>query len=130
MPTWLLNPGNVLLKKNVRQSKYEPYVEEVELLEANPSYARVKWPGGKDSNVSLRQIAPLPLTKDDESLSQEKVSDNLKTDGCNLNAPASSFQHPVNQTTSQCDRTDQPPQEIVLRRSSRIRRPPDRLEYN
>ena len=39
LPNWLLNGGPVLVKKHCRTSKYEPAVEEVELLDCNPSYA-------------------------------------------------------------------------------------------
>ena len=42
MPSWLSTPGQVLLKKHVRKSKYDPLVEEVELIEANPQYAHVR----------------------------------------------------------------------------------------
>lgn len=37
LPTWLSTPGPVLLRRRVRASKYEPLVDEVELLEANPN---------------------------------------------------------------------------------------------
>ena len=36
IPTWLSKPGTILMKCNVRQTKYEPVVDEVELIEANP----------------------------------------------------------------------------------------------
>ena len=58
LPGWLCNPGPVLLKNYKRASKYEPLVTEVELLHANPNYALVKHPDGKESNVSLRDLAP------------------------------------------------------------------------
>ncbi|KAG5869480.1 hypothetical protein JTB14_028576 [Gonioctena quinquepunctata] len=41
VPTWLFIPGPVFLKKQVMTSKYEPLVEEVELIETNPNYAYV-----------------------------------------------------------------------------------------
>ena len=41
MPSWLMQPGTVIIKRNVRRSKYEPLVDEVELVEANPRYAHV-----------------------------------------------------------------------------------------
>ena len=46
MPTWLSKPGPVYLKRHVRKSKYEPLVDEVELLESNPSYAHIRYPNG------------------------------------------------------------------------------------
>ena len=39
LPSWLSEPGKVLLRRFVRQSKQEPLVDEVDLLEANPQYA-------------------------------------------------------------------------------------------
>ena len=44
LPTWLSEPGIVLLKQHIRKSKYEPLVDEVELLEANPNYAHIRYP--------------------------------------------------------------------------------------
>lgn len=42
----------------MRSSKYEPIVEEVELLEANPSYAHVRFQDGREDTVSVRHLAP------------------------------------------------------------------------
>ena len=58
IPTWLAYPGKVPMKRHVRQSKYDPSVEEVELLDANPQYAHVKLPSGRETTVSLRHLAP------------------------------------------------------------------------
>ena len=59
LPSWLLTPGPVYLKRNVRTSKYDPIVDEVELVDANPQYAHVRLPDGRESTVSLRQLAPV-----------------------------------------------------------------------
>ena len=58
LPQWLLTPGPILLRRNNRQSKYEPLVEEVELVECNPEYACVRLPDGQEQMVNLRQLAP------------------------------------------------------------------------
>ena len=58
MPTWLTTPGPVLLKRHVRSSKFEPLVDEVELIEANPSYAHIRLPDGRKDTVSLKHLAP------------------------------------------------------------------------
>ena len=58
MPTWLMTPGTVLMKRHVRNSKYDPLVEEVELIESNPEHAYVRYPDGRESTVSLRHLAP------------------------------------------------------------------------
>ena len=59
IPTWLRNPGPVLLRRFVRNSKYKPLVDEVELLDANPSYAHIQLPDGRESTVSVRDLAPV-----------------------------------------------------------------------
>ena len=59
LPSWLLTPGPVYLKRHVRTSKYDPVVDEVELLEANTQYAHVRMPDGRQSTVSLRHLAPV-----------------------------------------------------------------------
>ena len=56
IPTWLTNPGKVLLKRHVHHSKYDPFVDKVELLNANPHYALVHFPSGKEDNVSIRDL--------------------------------------------------------------------------
>lgn len=58
MPAWLTKPGPVLLKKFNQKSKYDPLVDEVELLEANLEYAHVRLPDGRETTVSTRNLAP------------------------------------------------------------------------
>ena len=59
LPSWLLEPGKVLLRNFVRSSKQEPLVDEVELLEANPHYAHIRFPDGRETTVSVRDLAPI-----------------------------------------------------------------------
>ena len=58
LPSWLCEPGTVLKKVHVRRSKYDPLTEEVELIDANPSYAHIRYPDGREDTVSLRHLAP------------------------------------------------------------------------
>ena len=58
VPTWLSSPGRVYLRRDVTPSKYDLVVEEVDLVHATPSYARVLFPTGRENTVSLRDIAP------------------------------------------------------------------------
>ena len=58
VPSWLLTPGIVLLKRHARSSKYDPYVDEVDLIEANPLYAHVKFRNGREDTVALKHLAP------------------------------------------------------------------------
>ena len=55
IPTWLMSPGPVLLKRHVRNSKSNPFVDEVQLLHANPQYAYIRddW----ESTVSIWHLA-------------------------------------------------------------------------
>ena len=56
MPTWLMSPGPVLLRRFVR-TKGEPLRDEVELLDANPTYAHVRYP------KEMKVLFPLPISR-------------------------------------------------------------------
>ena len=58
VPSWLAQPGPVYVRKHVRNSKYDPIVEEAELIEANPEYAFIRLNTGHETTVSLRDLAP------------------------------------------------------------------------
>ena len=59
IPSWLTTPGPVLFKQHIRDSKFDPLVDEVNLLEANPQYAHVQFPDGREDTVSIKHLAPL-----------------------------------------------------------------------
>lgn len=76
LPTWLSEPGPVLMRNNQRRSKYDSECEEVELLEANPSYSHVKLANGREATISNRQLAPLPPQQtESESEPDEQFED-------------------------------------------------------
>ena len=58
VPSWLSISGPVFLKCHVRQSKFDPAVEGVDFLEANPEYAFVQLENDSECTVSLRDLAP------------------------------------------------------------------------
>ena len=58
IPTWLTTQEKVLLKRHVRKSEYGPLVDEVDLIDVNPEYAHVRFSDGKESTVSVRDLAP------------------------------------------------------------------------
>ena len=60
LPDWLSEPGPVMLRKFVRNGKNDDIVQKVELIEANPTYARIRYPDGREANVSLRDLARYP----------------------------------------------------------------------
>ena len=51
LPTWLSSKGTVLLKRHVRHNKSEPLVDQVEIVDVNPKYARVKLSDGTCENI-------------------------------------------------------------------------------
>jgi hypothetical protein len=137
IPTWLSNPGSkVLLKRAVRTSKYDPLVEEVELIQANPDYAYIKYPDGRDSTVSLRRLAPADFTGDvlRSENNQTKAHSFDKTDfitDCNNDQSLPNLPHSVPiKTPMFChDGSDKPTAASeqtgqTLRRSDRTRKPP------
>ena len=40
--------------------KSDPLVHEVELIHANPTYAHIKFPDGRESTASLKDLARYP----------------------------------------------------------------------
>lgn len=134
LPTWLTTPGPVLIKRNVRSSKYDDLVEEAELLEANPQYAFIRRKDGSESTVSLRQLAPKgdtdlllraetsPLIEEQSKGSQNQPSldevdagppstlEKNNTSPLNVNQPVQSDPPPSPVTgTSRTRRTTKPP---------------------
>ena len=59
LPNWLLQPGPVLLRRFVG-TKNQPLVDVVKLIEANPNFAIVKFSDGRESTVSVAELAPSP----------------------------------------------------------------------
>ena len=55
-----LPPGNVMLRRFIRNSKNDPLVDEVELTSKNPAYAPIRYPDGRESTVSRRDLSPCP----------------------------------------------------------------------
>lgn len=138
IPTWLANSGSkVLLKRAVRASKYDPLVEEVELIEANPDYAYIKYPDGRDSTVSLRWLSPLGdtnISSNNEKLTYEldhldislKTTDKGEVSNSDCFVPPQKVNTELNCGTetdeNNCNKTVQ--QVETLRRSGRLRKPP------
>ena len=125
LPTWLCEPGTqVLLRRHVR-SKADPLVDEVQLVHANPQYARVKFASGREDTVSIRDLAPGP-----KELVPEPVE---------LVSPPTATLESVDIDTStpppleKMEATQEPAveqrEQPELRRSTRERRKPERLTY-
>ena len=125
--TWLRNPGPALLRRFVRNSKYEPLVDEVELLDANPSYAHIRLPDGRESTVSIRDLAPVG-SSDHEVNSDPQLNEDSRVNTLQAqlevddSVPLQNEQ--LNDTHDKATYNEQ----FVPRRSTRERRPPERYE--
>lgn len=125
LPTWLTAPGPVLLRKFVRTSKSDPLVEEVDLESANPYYAHIRYPDGRESTVSTKDLAPTQQNskpgQDDSQKTQDlppSVEATVSSEGTDSGREASEI---IN------SEPDSAPSSVVsLRRSTRISRIPDR----
>lgn len=116
LPSWLLTPGQVLVRRYVRSSKHEPLTDQVELVDVNPMYASVKYPDGRESTVSIRDLAPSPESPA-SSVHQNEVQEHMGTPG----SPETQDVQPHNSFDLYS-----PTEPNELRRSTRVSKPPDR----
>ena len=49
-----------MLRRFVCNSKNDPLVDKVELTSVNPAYAHIRYPDGRESTVSLKDLSPCP----------------------------------------------------------------------
>ncbi|XP_076062290.1 uncharacterized protein LOC143037658 [Oratosquilla oratoria] len=120
LPTWLLTPGQVLLRRHVRSSKHEPLTDQVELVDVNPMYASVKYPDGRESTVSIRDLAPSPESPTTLAHPDEAPG--------NIETPGSPTTQDVQPHTNHDSHSFTEPTE--LRRSTRVSKPPDRYGWD
>ncbi|XP_047527311.1 uncharacterized protein LOC125064368 [Vanessa atalanta] len=119
-PSWMLNPGPVLMKKNVRATKYDPIVEEVELLQPNPQYSYVRLPDGRETTISNRQLAPLPENLEDCNEEHEiQNSENIQDENPIPNQESDEYNQPPELPSTSSS--------FKERRSTRQRRMPNYL---
>ena len=129
IPSWLMSPGPVFLKRHVRNSKYEPLVDEVDLLEANPDYAYVRFPNGRETTVSIRHLAP--VGSEVPTVDHQELVEHSKSSGSPLLTlqddlmPAESTSADTPLVTSEAPLGGTPMSD--LRRSGRYREPPKKF---
>ena len=70
LPTWLLTPGPVYIRKFVRVNKDDPLVTKAELLQANQNYATVRLESGREDTISLTDLSPAPPCEVEQTLDQ------------------------------------------------------------
>ena len=142
LPSWLQERGRVLLRKHVKQSKYDDLCDEVELVDSNPTYARVRLQNGVEKNVSLRDLAPLPnprtleVTPPIAPSHQESHNSSLESatdpiDIAPFSEPVVTSPVPVSPPATSCNPTvESSPEESFKRMSQRRSQPPERLNYD
>ena len=142
LPSWVTVNGKALVKTHVRASKYDPWVEECEILHATPTYAQIRTLKGKEQTVSLRDLAPLPGS-DSNSESEElafspSTSQPISRTVANSPVPELPIQHtdshpeipPSPSAPTPSAATPSSPAVAPPRRSARQSVPVDRLNYD
>ena len=133
----------------MRHNKYEPLVEEADLIHATPQYAHIRFKNGRESTVSLRDVAPVPDSGSSNQSWHETIPPEPEEaihDGSSPNENASTHhEHDIltpklpdeeetflrresNGDTPKVS-NDKDSDQVVLRRSKRARKAPDRLTY-
>ena len=129
----MAEPGPVLLKRHVRTNKTEPLVDEVELLQANPHYAFVRYPDGRETTVSTKHLAPKPPSTSPVQIQPQEPCTSpvqIQPQDCvpETTTVDSSVQQDIPTSTNQAS-IPANSEHTLLRRSERIRRPVDRLGF-
>lgn len=132
LPHWLANPGPVLLRRHVRSSKYEPLVDEVELLEANDKYAHIRHQNGRETTVSVQDLAPpgetvIQFSDPSEESPVEADFEGFPTPTIQIGQPT-----PVQESVPEAAPASPSPSTVASepRRSERVRQPPERWGYH
>ena len=133
LPSWLLAPGTVLLRRFVRNNG-EPLYDPVEQIEANGHYSVIRHRYGQESTVSTSDLAPYPRPHevkiqrpfeapvlDNSDVSQAPDVD--AADDCESGATPRDGEPEVSEDGSPAPNYDSPVP--MRRRSTRQRRPPD-----
>ena len=94
VPTWLSAPGLIYLKRHVRSSKYDPLVEEVDLVHTVPNYAVVRMPSGRETTVSFRDVAPSNSENDQASNENNRMDNSVEPEVSNGCPPSTTAPEP------------------------------------
>ena len=131
-----------MLRRFVRHSKTEPLVDEVQIMDVNPSYAYIRYSDGRKSTVSLKDLSPCPASPKaiphDNTVPPSSIlsppvgnqteisSQSVHVEQEQCNSPDSSAQSIINDTSVLSNNNNDTP---AIRKSSRVIKPPDRLTY-
>ena len=103
-------------------------MDEVDLLEANPHYAHVRYPDGRETTVSTRHLAPKGEMEEEEESESFIKSESFPE---YLNEPESMPILAEPEFSDEESSTDQQRiEETAQRKSTREHRPPHRYGYD
>ena len=135
----------VLLKRHVRKRKYDPLVDEVDLTGVNPEDAHVRVSDGKESAVSVRDLAPCGIRSDNNieqvnaydegimanSKPDQSQSHEISADIAKISADKDSVRNlnDLNDLQAVPSSNDESTCSPPLRRSQCNRRPPDLIAW-
>ena len=140
LPAWLTDNSKALMKRHANRSKYDPIVEEVELLEVNPSTSHVRTEQGVEMTVSNKHLAPIGGDPLPHAYDNIVPTENVINEACDSNSEE--VNHADGDNNIIDDVTDKPIRLIkpviclrrenidmsktkpILRRSGRDRAPP------
>ena len=114
IPSWLASPGPVLVKSFNRTSKYDPLIEEVELIECNPHYAHIRFKDGKDQTVSIRQLAPAG-----DANNVQSTQDHTQSLSADQSSPESAVELPGEATPSEQNLLDNAQNLVIQQQRTR-----------
>ena len=122
IPSWMATPGPVLLKRYARSSKFDPFVDEVELIEANPLYAHVRFPAGYEDTVSNKRLPSSgnigkPLAEHEQQESENKEQLCSKNTGVDEHEPEPTPLLSPNEQSKSSTSRDTAPAKTPLQRS-------------
>ena len=113
VPTWLSSPGPMYLKHHIRTSKYDPVVDKVDLLHATPNYAIVRLLNGRETTVSLKDVAPCINANSNDIIDIDNENEELK----NVNVYLSDVSNGLNMQNESIECHDQ---EEIIGKNHRI----------
>ena len=136
MPSWLLDQNTTVLLRRFVRTKKEPICDPVHLLDANPTYAKVRHADGRESTVSTSDLAPFPnlsCNRSPDATVNTPAETSFNKD-CEATVPPATSNSLV-PDASEVTSDDKLPiakeaQKVELRRSRRQRRPPERWGYH
>ena len=117
------------MKRHVRTSKYDPLVDEVELIQASSSLAHVRLQNGREVTILLRDVAPFREKEIIDDVGLQPLNNTELLPEENLNNSQSSSDKVVTDSSAKNEPVNVSEQQI-LRRTTQEPRPPDCLTYD